>query len=291
MSQEPRIFCDIAAQLGEGVTYDPTTDTVWWFDIESKRLFERGLTADRTTIHELPFMASALARIDAGRQLVMAEDGLYIRDVATGALTLHRPIEADNPATRSNDSRVHASGAFWISTMGKGGEPKAGAIYWYRRGEVKQLYPEIGIPNSISFAPDGSIAYFTDTKDNRIMRVAIDPWSGLPTAEPEVLVDKDGQKGGHDGSVVDADGVLWNARWGSGKLYSYRPDGTLLRTVDMPAAQVSCPAFVGQKADRVVVTSAWSGLSEAERAADPEAGKTFILDLGVPGRHEPDVVL
>ena len=109
------ILCDERCHLGEGPTYDAATDTAWWFDILNGRLFEADLGSGQAHIHELGKMASALARIDAGRQLIAAEDGLYIRSVADGSLVLYRPLEADSPGTRSNDARAHASGTFWIS--------------------------------------------------------------------------------------------------------------------------------------------------------------------------------
>ena len=114
--------------LGEGPTYDATTDTAWWFDILEGRLFEAHLGSGSIRVHALGRMASGLGRIDAERQLIVAEDGLYIRTLADGALTLVCPLEADNPATRSNDARVHQSGTFWIGTMGRKAETGAGAI-------------------------------------------------------------------------------------------------------------------------------------------------------------------
>ena len=285
------VFSSVSCRLGEGPTYDPATGTAWWFDIEGKALLEKPTDADEATVHPLPFMASVLAVIDGDRQLIAAQDGLYIRDRRSGRLSLHKPLEAENAATRSNDGRVHPSGALWIGTMGIDGEPGLGAIYWYRAGELRQLYPGIGIPNSICFSPDGRIAYFTDTKLYRLMRVEIDPENGLPTGEPQVFFDHTSREGGLDGSICDAEGQVWNARWGSGMLDTYAPDGTRIGSIAIGPRQVTCPAFVGQSADRLIVTSAWSGLSDAERAADPDAGKTFLLDLPVKGRHEPKVLL
>ncbi len=54
------------------------------------------------------------------------------------------------------------------------------------------------------------------------------PATGLPTGEPSLLVDSSGEAGGIDGSVCDADGLIWNARWGSGTVDVYRPDGVRL---------------------------------------------------------------
>jgi sugar lactone lactonase YvrE len=106
-----------------------------------------------------------------------------------------------------------------------------------------------------------------------------------------VFADRGGGAGDHDGSVVDIDGTLWNARWGEGRVTAYAPDGRLLRSIAMPVGQPTCPAFVGKNADRLAVTSAWAGLDETQRAAQPDAGKTFLLDLPVRGRFEPRVLI
>jgi sugar lactone lactonase len=285
------IFSDIACQLGEGPTYDPATDTLFWFDIVGKKLLAKTGLDGETRIHDLPEMASALAVINDGHQLLVTETGLHVRDVATGGLSMLMPVEADNPVTRSNDARVHPCGALWFGTMSKHGEREAGAIYWFFRGEVRRLFPRISTPNSICFTADGTIAYFTDTAKNILMRVACDPANGLPSGEPAVFLDQRGKPGGIDGSVVDADGVLWNARWGAARVDAWSPAGELIRSLPVPARQSSCPAFIGPQLDRLVVTSAWQGMDDAARAADPHAGKTFFIDLPVNGRAEPRVLI
>ena len=75
------------------------------------------------------------------------------------------------------------------------------------------------------------------------MRVACDPATGLPTGEPSVLLRPAQGKGGLDGSVVDADGVLWNARWGAASLDAYSPDGRRIRSIAMPAKQTLLPGL------------------------------------------------
>ena len=285
-----QILCSEHCHLGEGPTYDVMTDTAWWFDIREAKLFEAHLPSGNIRIHLLGKMASALGRIDAARQLIVAEDGLYVRDIADGAMTLFRPLEADNPATRSNDARVHPSGTFWIGTMGRKAEPGRGAIYALHRGKISTLFPGISIPNSICFSPDGATGYFADTARNVLYRVALNPATGLPRAEPEVLLRHTGI-GGLDGSVVDADGLIWNACWGGGRVDIYDQQGERLRSLRVPASQSSCPAFVGPGLSRLLVTSAWQDMDTAARAADPQAGQTFILDVAARGRAEPDVKL
>lgn len=284
------ILCHERCHLGEGPTYDAASDTAWWFDILEGRLFEANLAGGDIRIHQLGRMASALARIDDERQLIVADDGLYIRSRKFGTMQLYRPLEADNPRTRSNDARVHPSGTFWIGTMGRKAERGMGAIYALHRGEIARLFPNITIPNAICFSPDGATGYFADTAENVLCRVTLDPATGLPTGAPEVLLRHRGV-GGLDGAVVDADGLIWNARWGGGCVDIYDPQGAHLRCLHVPALQSSCPAFVGPDLSRLLVTSAWQDMDEAARAADPDHGRTFLFEAAARGRPEPDVRL
>jgi sugar lactone lactonase len=277
------------SELGEGPTFDVTTQTLFWFDITGRRLMEQRIGDGRFTVHHLPVMASALASIDGDRQLLVCEDGLHVRDRVTGRMIRRVAVEDGNAVTRSNDARTHPSGAFWFGTMGKRAEPEAGAIYWYREGEVRKLYDRITIPNAICFSPDGRIAYFTDTVTNRMMRVDCDPATGLPVGEAKVFFNND--TGGLDGSVCDGDGQIWNARWGASSLDAYSPDGVRLRSIVMPVTQPSCPAFCGPGLGDLAVTSAWQHMDEAARKTDPEAGRTFLVSLGLRGRAEPSVAL
>jgi sugar lactone lactonase YvrE len=205
-------------------------------------------------------------------------------------MELFAPLEADNPATRSNDARVHPSGTFWLGTMGRKAEPRAGAIYALHRGRLSRLFADISIPNAICFSPAGDVGYFADTATNVMHRVPLDATTGLPSGDPVPFIWHRGI-GGIDGAVVDADGLIWNARWGGGCVDVYDSTGRHLRSLRVPARQSSCPAFVGRDLSRLLVTSAWEGMNEPVRASDPQHGRTFILEADVHGRREPDVKL
>ena len=243
MSSE--ILEQTCCELGEGPTYDPVQNKAWWFDIVAKQLFEHDFESGCSQRHALPFMASMLAVVDENTQLVAAEDGLYLREVTSHSLTLQQPLEADNSATRSNDGRVHASGALWIGTMGKGAEHGAGAIYWYYRGELRKLYPAISIPNAICFSPDARTAYYTDSPTARLMRVAVDPINGFPLSDPQVLFEYQSPDGAMDGAVNDADGNIWIACWGAGCVIVVSPAGELSTTVHKSSFSI-CISSLGK---------------------------------------------
>lgn len=281
-----RILDVVDCQLGEGPTYDPATDTAFWFDIKGQKLHELHLSSMKKTVHDLPFLGSVLAVIDAERQLIVSDQGLFIRSVADGTLAPFTKLE-DKAENRSNDGRVHPSGALWASTMGRTAQKHSGAIYHVAGTTVTKLFADVTIPNGICFSPDGATGYFVDSAVNKIMRVPLDPKTGLPAGEPQVFSDQSGEPGDVDGSVCDADGLIWNARWGQGAVDVYKPDGTKVARYSVPATQSSCPAFIGAKADRLLVTSAWADMDEAARLADPHAGKTFELGITVKGRSEP----
>lgn len=285
-----QILCDFASELGEGPTYDLLTDTAWWFNIKGQELHELHLASGHKTIHPLPFLGSVLATIDPARQLIASDQGLFIRDTASYQLSPFATLEG-KPGNRSNDGRVHACGALWIGTMGRRAEKHAGAIYHVAGNRITKLFSNVTIPNAICFSPDGATAYFTDTEVNHLMRVDIDPATALPTGDPVLLSDENTTPGGVDGAVCDADGQIWNARWGAGAVEVYKPDGQKVARYAVPATQPSCPAFIGSNADRLLVTSAYQDMDDAARAADPDAGKTFELGIAVRGRFEPAFLL
>ncbi|MCR9138107.1 MAG: SMP-30/gluconolactonase/LRE family protein [Alphaproteobacteria bacterium] len=290
MNATQTVFDTNPCTLGEGPTFDPENNKAWWFDILGRRLFEKNLDTATTTTHDLPIMGSALAAIDPERQLLVGEHGLYVRTISDGTLALHMPLEANNGTTRSNDCRVHPCGAFWIGTMSKQGEPAAGSIYHYFRGELRRLFSDITVSNAICFSADGATGYYSDTATGQIMRIDLDPATGLPTGTSQIFLDKQDQVAGSpDGAVVDADGLLWNARWGGGCVSAFDASGTCVETIGLPVSNVTCPAFIG--GGKMIATSAISGLSEQQIAEQRLAGQTFLLDREFNTRYEPKVVL
>lgn len=278
-----------ACHLGEGPSWHPGRAKAFWFDIMERRFLEMGLDDEAPRIHDLPFHATVAARVDDQSHLIASDAGLHLRSIDSGALIELRPFWDERPGTRSNDGAIHSSGALWISTMSWRFEPGLGRIWWYRAGELRLIAEDLTIPNAISFSPDGRTAYFSDTTEHVIYRIAVDPATGVPTSDRQVFCRVSG--GGPDGATVDADGLLWNARWGGHAVDAYDPDGRLVRSISLPARQVSCPAFAGPSLDRLIVTSAYEGYDAEKRAAEPEAGWTFLVDGPFHGLPEPAVLI
>ena len=277
------VISKTACELGEGPLWHPTRQQFFWFDILGKRLLTVVDGAEQEWVFD--DYVSAAGWVDDTTLIIASAVALWIFDITTGTRTHLVDLEADNAVTRSNDGRADPWGGFWIGTMGINAEPNAGAIYRYYRGELRQLYPDITISNSICFAPDRACAYYTDTDTGLLMRQPLNSDDGWPVGTPDVLLDLSSEDFGIDGSVVDMDGNIWNAQWGASRVACYAPDGTLLRSVEIPAEQATCPAFCGPDLNQLYVTSAANGGKPAP------AGQTFAISMDVTGQKEHQVIL
>ncbi|MGJ8617220.1 MAG: SMP-30/gluconolactonase/LRE family protein [Sulfitobacter sp.] len=271
--------------LGEGPLWHPALTTLFWFDILENSLFSR--SGDDLRQYHLDEHFSAAGWVDDDTLIIASETALWLFDIARGTRTHLTALEADNPVTRSNDGRADPWGGFWIGTMGKSAEANAGAIYRYYRGELRKLVGDITISNAICFAPDRSHAYYTDTPTRQVMRVALDTITGWPKGDPAVFIDLNAEGLNPDGAVTDADGNIWIACWGAGRVACYDPDGTALRHIDVPAQHPTCPAFGGADLRDLYVTSAKQGLDKP----GPKDGMTFCFKDVAQGLLEPRVIL
>lgn len=275
------VYSDTVCQLGEGPLWHPERGELFWFDILGNKLFSKGETESTWEFDE---NVSAAGWVDRDTLLIASETALWVFDIPSGEQEFVAGLEIENDTTRSNDGRADPQGGFWIGTMGKEAEAYAGAIYRYYRGEVRKLFDKITIANSICFAPDGRMAYFTDTVSQRVKRVTLDD-EGWPDAKPELFLDLRAENLNPDGSVVDAAGNIWNAQWGASRVACYAPDGTFVKAIAVPASQSTCPAFGGPELQTLFVTSAAKGIDEGK------GGMTFYTDVGVTGQREHQVIL
>ncbi|ETX30081.1 SMP-30/gluconolactonase/LRE family protein [Roseivivax isoporae] len=278
------IFSDTLCSLGEGPLWHPWEEALYWFDILGCRLYRRDQKGEQSW--EFDRHVSAAGWLDKGRLLIASETDLFTFDTATGAEERVVALEADVPETRSNDGRADPWGGFWIGTMAKDASPGLGSIYRLYRGELRKLFGELTITNAICFAPGGAYAYFADTPEMKIHRVALDA-DGWPAEDPKVFVDLSGERLRPDGAVVDTQGNLWNAQWGSGRVACYSPDGRFMTAAGFAAGQISCPAFGGPDYTTLFATSAADGAG----ADDPLAGATFSIPMGFTGQREHQVKL
>ena len=274
------IYDDTICALGEGPLWHPLRQEFFWFDIMGMRLHTK------SRYWQFDEHVSAAGWVDESTLLFASETQLFTFNLDTEDEVYVCGLESDNPVTRSNDGRADPQGGFWIGTMGKNAEDKAGAIYRYYRGAVHKLIPNVGISNAICFAPDGKTAYYADTAVGKLMSVALDE-DGWPTGGARLVLDLSEEDYGIDGAVVDRDGHIWNAQWGAARVAQYAPDGQFLQAIRFPASQTSCPAFGGPDLSTLYCTSATQGMV----SPGLDDGKTFATTTTATGQAEHRVIL
>ena len=279
------IFDARRCRLGEGPLWHPLRNQLFWFDILKCRLYS--LDGRREFSWQFERSVSAAGWINHDHLLIADSASLFEFNVETGQQRHVVDLEADNPMTRSNDGRADPWGGFWIGTMGYNAESRAGAIYRFYKGEIKQLFSDITISNAICFDASRSVAYFTDTPTGKIWRQPLSE-NGWPVGSAELFLDLEGASLNPDGAVTDSAGNIWIAFWGDCSVRCYSTDGEQLHKVELPTSQPSCPAFGGAEFNRLIVTTAKQGLPDAE-VISGVAGSVFAINVPVFGKAEPAV--
>lgn len=282
------VFDSRVCELGEGPLWHPERQQLFWFDIMGKKL----MTQEGGQAREWEFdeHVSAAGWVDEDTLILASETALWKFTISTDEQEYLVSLEADNPVTRSNDGRADPYGGFWIGTMGKSAEAKAGAIYRYYRGELRKLVADVTITNAICFSPDGKWAHYADTLTGQVMRWALGE-DGWPEGEAFVHVDTKAEGLNPDGAVVDAEGNIWIAQWGASRVAAYDARGQFVRAVAFGGRHTSCPAFGGADLTTLFCTTAAEGLTAEVLEAEPKNGMVFVENAVAKGQAEPRVIL
>ena len=276
----------VANTLGEGVLWDVPGQRAWWTDIQERVLFRYDPVTRELERFGLPERLGSFGLVEDSDEIIAAfESGFAFYHPESGQLQwIERPGH-DAPNVRFNDGRIDRQGRFWAGSMVEGRGTPTGKLYCLASGTASAAssvwLTGIAISNSICFSPDGRQMYFADTPHRMILRYDLDPASGAISNRQVFARTPPGAF--PDGSHVDAQGHLWNAQWGSGRVVRYAPDGAISGTIDVPASHVSCVAFGGADLDLLFVTSARQELSAGQLAAEPHAGDLFIYQLNIKG--------
>jgi sugar lactone lactonase YvrE len=247
-------------------------------DIPTGRLLDAGTGA---VLVELDEPLGAVAPLLGGGWLAAVGPGFALLGADGGVEWLARPEDRSAVAMRMNDAVADSAGRFWAGSMAVAeGAPEAeGAGSLYRvdpDGSVRVVLDGLTIPNGPAFSADGATMYLAESARGVIHRAAVDP-AGGELGPLEVFARVEG--GAPDGMTVDADGNLWSAVHGGGRLDRYRPDGTLIERIPVPAAQPTSICLTDRAPYRVLVTSATDGLS----APGPDDGAVLIAPVDVAG--------
>ena len=270
--------------LGECPLWDERGRALWWVDSRGPEVKRLDPASGAVTTLKLPEAVGSIAFRERGGLLAATKSGIHFLDPVSGQLEPAARPEMDKPDNRFNDGRCDRAGRFWAGTMHDRLRAPTGSLYRLDADLVcTPLRNAITIPNSLAWSPDGRTMYFADTLQCLIWAYDYDPASGAATGE-RVFVDA--APGRPDGSCVDAEGCMWNAEYGAGRVVRYTPAGKIDRAIEFPAGNLTCCCFGGDGFDVLYVTSATQRLTAEELAKQPLSGSVFAVRPGVMGLPE-----
>jgi sugar lactone lactonase YvrE len=275
-------------QLGEGPFWSESEQALYWVDIAGRWAHRTEPASGQGRSWRMPSSCSAILPTARGGVAVVAlVDGLHWLDMDTGRT---RPFVSPDPdaGNRSNETRCDPQGRIWLGTMcnnlAHDGSPvpltrHSGGFFCVEAdGRFTRVMADIGITNTLAWSPDGTRFYCADTLKETIWSFAYDP-EGPRLSDQRVFVQ--GGPGHPDGSAMDEEGFLWNARWGGGRVIRFAPDGRVDREVRLPVEQPSSCCFGGPDRKTLYVTSARQELEGL--APDSLDGSVFAVPVDVAG--------
>lgn len=290
-----KVECVLEAgcSLGEGPAWSASEQALYWTDVPARRIHRWSPASGAHRLWDMPEMVTAIALRRRGGLIVASQSGIDFFDPGTGRLDRLAAPEADRPGNRSNDGRCDRQGRFWYGTMQNNFAPDtsevpitevSGAIYRIDAdGGSRRMDGPFTICNTFAWSPDDRTLYTADTPVG-IFAYDFDPGSGS-LANRRLFAANDG-RGYPDGSTIDAEGCLWNARWDGGCLIRWTPQGRIDRVVELPCSRVTSCCFGGPALDILYVTTVRYGLDAGQLAQQPLAGGIFAVDAGVGGLQE-----
>ncbi len=269
----------------EGPVWSEPEQRLYWTDIESSRLWCLEAGKDRATSWAMPEKVGSLAFRERGGLLIAFGSGLSFYDLPTGSRQRIVDVESDLPTTRLNDGRCDRQGRFIVAGFDSSEKGQSAAYRLDLDLSLHRLFGGLSSGNSTCFSLDGRTMYFADSPQAAIWAFDYDPDTGTPSNR-RIFCDFRDQPGVPDGSVIDADGCLWNAQWNGARVVRYRPDGSVDRVIEVPCRNPTSLAFGGRELDILYITTSRSTLTKEEERLQPLAGTLLVTRPGVKGLPE-----
>ncbi|MEV6166244.1 SMP-30/gluconolactonase/LRE family protein [Streptomyces sp. NPDC052052] len=253
----------------EGPIYLPAWRQVIFSDIPNDRLMRWDETTGAVGVLRAPAGYINANTLDREGRLISCEQGRrrVTRTEHDGSITVLADTFKGHRFNGPNDVVVRSDGSIWFTDPvfgiisnyeGERGESEIGASNVYRVdpecGEVRIVADGFGTPNGLSFSPDETQLFVSDTLAGQVR--AFDVRQDGTLSDGSTFTESPLSEAQFDGVKFDDEGRLWTAAGRSG-LHCYDPDGTLIGRILFPTP-VSNFTFGGPKNNRLFVSSASS---------------------------------
>jgi D-xylonolactonase len=277
-------FPGLSCQLGEGLIWHSQASRLLLVDILEKLVIEAQLNNDRHVKSQMPeAIGWIIPTANDDLYAVGMKSGIGRFDAESGAFAGWENKDfPGNPDTRLNDACADVFGRIWYGSMSDG-------VSSERLGCLASYAPEEGVivhdtgfvvTNGPVLSPCQRYLYFSDTLSGTIFRYKMSQRQPSLSGR-QVFIQFPSGSGFPDGMCFDGQGNLWVAVWGGARIAQFDQRGRLLRSIAMPAYNITNVCFFGDDLNRLAVSSAVGG--GALPSGEDRGGQLFEVkgDFGV----------
>ena len=273
---------DSRCQLAESPRWDDRNGgELVWVDLNEGLLWR--WAAERHAAPTALGRATGVATPHRDGGWITAGPGGFIWIDEAGSQQCLVDLPEDWSVMRMNDGVCDPAGRLLCGSTSWEAGARPGNLYQLSGGgRVRTLLRGLGMSNGMGWSPDGRSFYHVDTLAHSVSVYDYAPETGeLGALRSAFRVDP--ALGMPDGLTVDADGFLWVAIWGGGRVIRYGADGVPGAEITVPTRYVTSCTFGGPDLRDLFITTARWDLGVDELTAETGAGGVFRCRLPVPG--------
>ncbi len=271
----------IGACLGEGPMWSAAERALWSVDIKGKKIHRFDANTNQGRSWDAPAEPGFILPIVGGGFVTGLKTGLHRFDPRSGEFTLIKQVEPPHLDNRLNDGFVDAAGRLWFGSMHDPETADSGVLYRFSDGECIASDSGYRVTNGPAMSPDGKTLYHVDTAQQKIYAFDVADDGSLSNKRLFARIELQGAY--PDGPIVDQEGCIWLGLFGGWGMARLSPQGEVIERIELPCANVTKAAFSDDDLRTLYITTAWVGLSDAERNAQPQAGGLFRVRIDTPG--------
>lgn len=285
--QDWQIAAQTRDRLGESPMWHPGEDALYWVDWYGPTVHRKLWGQDKVESWKIPgeTVLGSFVFASGGRLLLAVDSGLVLFDPGTGRTTPFVNPEAGRDRILFNDGKLDRFGRLWVGTCDLPETEPRGVLWCVDVNGIATIGDSgYTVCNGPAFSPDGLTMYFSDSMGGRI--VAYDVSADSRQLKNRRIFARI-EHGVPDGLTVDAEGGLWCAHYGAGRVTRFLPDGTVHSVHELPCPVTAAVCFGGPSMSTLFVATGWSpGIEKPEDEQGPGGG-VLALETGFRGLPEP----
>ena len=283
-----KVVGNLQCQLGEGLYWDMSRQSLWGVDIQGCRVWRWKLDDPKVDLWNVGQRVGWVIPLQGHPDQVLLglQQGVVIADAESLVLQkwIQKPFDR-TPFMRLNDAKADVTGAVWCGSLNNDDESQpVGSLYRLSAGgRWEEIDTGYTVANGPAIDASQKVLMHTDSVRRAIYRFDLNVFDGTLSNKRiwKALADSEGYP---DGMCFDAEGNLWIAHWGGACVSRFSLDGRLLARVEIPTSHVTNVCFGGPELDRLFVSTARVGLTADQLTHQPYAGSLFeVIGHGTKG--------